>query len=310
MSDTRKDAVAVVVGRFQGPRVHPGQRRVLEFAVGNYKHVLVVLGSTGGRPDADNPLSYDVRVPMIWQLLAEWSKHFPDFKIAELKDHSVSKHAWSLELDALVESRYPGKKVVMCGGRKSFLLDYSGKHPKVELAEVPGLSGSAEREAISIVDSPDFRAGIIWCTKNREAITYPSVHIAVVDEISERVILVGKKREGGKLRFPGGLANPDDDSYEISAEWKLREELPGITVTSMRYIGSSRVNERGYRGKDKIKTLLFLGQYESGEPTAGDNADFADWTPLSELKDELIPIHQTLGSMVIEACGRQMQFKT
>jgi bifunctional NMN adenylyltransferase/nudix hydrolase len=310
MSDPRKDAVAVVVGRFQGPRIHPGQKKVLDFAVENYKHVLVVLGSTGGRPDADNPLPYDVRNAMIWEALTEGRKHFPEFKIAELKDHPVSKHAWSLELDALVESRYPGKEVVMCGSRKSFLFDYSGKHPKVEIPEVTGISGTNERRAIAVRTSADFRAGIIWSVINRRDITYPTVDIAVVNEINERVMLIGKNRDGGKLRFPGGFAEPDDDSYEISASRELSEELPGVSVSSLRYIGSAKIDDRRYRGKDKIKTLLFFGQHESGEPKAGDDADSAEWVPLSSLKEVLIPIHQRLGDMVIEACGRQLQFKS
>lgn len=127
----RRNAVAVVVGRFQGPRVHEGQQRIPDYAVDNYQHVLVVLGSTGGMPDRKNPLPFAIRQPMVFQAMQARRVQLPHIIMTELLDHPISKEAWSAELVALIAKYFPGMEVAMCGGRDSFLLRYTGKHPSV-----------------------------------------------------------------------------------------------------------------------------------------------------------------------------------
>jgi bifunctional NMN adenylyltransferase/nudix hydrolase len=61
---------------------------------------------------------------------------FPDVLVAPLADMPTDQ-AWSQQLDSLVALTCPIGKVVLYGGRDSFIPHYKGKHPtyEIELAQ-------------------------------------------------------------------------------------------------------------------------------------------------------------------------------
>lgn len=89
----------------------------------------------------------------------------------------------------------------------------------------------------------------------------------------------------GVLAFPGGKVELEDGPSNVLERTALREVLEetGVRVSSnLRYIRSETFVITG--GKPAVD-VLFLGAYESGEPTITDSAEVADirWMTWEEI---------------------------
>src|ERR1041385_6524306 len=97
---------------------------------------------------------------------------------------------------------------------------------------------------------------------------YPTV-FPTVDVVIERggKLLLGRKPNQEKFRFVGGFADPAlDHSYEDAAIREAKEET-SLVVKSVRYLGSTRIDDPRYRGTaDSIITHLFFAEEWSGVP--------------------------------------------
>src|SRR3989344_9430317 len=290
-----KNPVGVIVARFQVPELHAGHLRLIDFVYHRHENILIVLGVKPGAPTAHDPLPFDVRRPMIGR-----DYPFPAIEwIKPLCDHPVSHDAWSLELDDLIESCYPDRDAILYGSRGSFISLYTGKFTTQKVPSFPSANGTSVREKITQIDSTAFRTGMIYAVTARHPITYPTVDIAVVDDQRKNILLVGRTRELGQLRFPGGFADPSDETYEASALRELGEEIPTITVHNLSYIGSSRIDDYRYRGSpDSIKTLFFLANFRSGVPKAGDDVDVVAWVLIDDIQKVLVKCHQPLAELL------------
>ena len=292
------NSVGVIVARFQVAQLHAGHQYLIQYVAERHKYVLIVLGSSGGLPTALNPLSFEMRQAMIRE---EFLSH--SFSIIELRDHPVSNSAWSRELDTLIESAYPEHSAVLYGSRGSFVPLYTGKFPTEIVPPISDMSGTDQRAAVSITHSKEFRAGIIYSLTHRPPILYPTVDIAVFRRKGAEVLLMGRNREAGKLRFPGGFVDPSDESCEAAARRELGEEVPTIAVGPLVHVGSStRISDGRYRGSsDGILTTLFAALHESGEPSASDDVDYAVWVETNDLRnpDFLVDAHKPLAALLL-----------
>ena len=89
----------------------------------------------------------------------------------------------------------------------------------------------------------------------------------------------------GVLAFPGGKVEIEDGPSNVLERTALREVLEetGVRVSSnLRYIRSETFVITG--GQPAVD-VLFLGDYESGEPTIDDSAEVADirWMATEEI---------------------------
>jgi bifunctional NMN adenylyltransferase/nudix hydrolase len=141
------------------------------------------------------------------------------------------------------------------------------------------------REQISnkVMDSEEFRTGIIYAYSNTYSKVYPTVDISVFRN-NKSEILLGKKQIDNKWRLLGGFSDPTDESYEDAARRELAEECGPIEIADMKYEKSFQVNDWRYRSEsDKIITCLFSTDYISGDPKGSDDIGEVRWFQLSDV---------------------------
>ncbi|GHN00598.1 hypothetical protein WSM22_20870 [Cytophagales bacterium WSM2-2] len=267
----------VIIARFQSPYLHEGHKSLIQQVSKNHNKVVIVLGVSPVLGSRKNPLDFHTRERMI-------KKEYPDIVVLPLSDHPIDMQ-WSQNLDSLLSNSFPGASFSLYGSRDSFIPYYSGKFETVELPETGSHSATLIREKISdkVLDSEEFRTGIIYAYSNTYLKVYATVDIAVFKN-SKKEILLGRKNIDNKWRLLGGFSDPTDDSYEEAAKRELTEECGPIETTPMQYEKSIRVNDWRYKSEaDKIITCLFSTDIISGDPSGSDDIAEVKWFKLSDV---------------------------
>ena len=287
--------VGAIVARFQVPELHEEHMALIQRVVNTHPRVLVILGlaSDACKCTYNNPLDFPTRKAMV-------EKTFPTVEVLYIKDLG-NDELWSKELDKIIHSQIgPNQKVVLYGGRDSFIPHYKGKYPTEEL--VPGryISGKEIRKNVGIKSraTPQFREGVIWAVENQWPSALPTVDVAILDRKESRVLLCRKPNQK-LLRFVGGFAKPDSESYEDDAQRETLEETH-LNCDNFRYIGSARIRDWRYEGeRNKVKTSFFICDYVGGTPEADDDIAEVQWINLKDLKEEMfVEEHKVLFRML------------
>ena len=297
MSQRKADGVVgVIVARLQVPELHEGHRHTIKSVMRRHKTVLFILGDAYTSTEKD-PLSFEMRVMMI-------KSAFPghDFIFVASRSLTSSSLRRSFLLDELIANSIPGRAVVIYGARDSIIHRYVGIHPKVELPTITTTSATKVRNSIGIIDSADFRSGVIYGVMNRAAIYYPTVDIAVIEANLGRVLLVSWKEDEGKLRFPGSFFLSEfDNTFEDTGVRCITKEIPPITIDYPRLIGSKKISDQRYREtRDGIVTTMMLANYFGGEIKAGEGVDSVQWVEYADVPNVLAEAHRPLGEMMRE----------
>lgn len=270
-------STAVIIARFQSPYLHQGHHDLITRVKADHNKLIIVLGVSPITGSRKNPYDYYTRERMI-------KKEYPDIIILPISDHP-SDAIWSQNLDMLLKSVFPGEHFSLFGSRDSFIPYYSGRFETTELPEHGDYNATEIRKqyADKVFDSEDFRAGILYAYHNQYTKVYPTVDVAMFrNEHTE--LLLGRKATNNKLRFIGGFADPEDESYEIAAARELSEECGAMEHTAMTYETSAKIDDWRYRSEaDKIITLLFSCDHISGNPVAQDDIIGLDWIKLADL---------------------------
>jgi bifunctional NMN adenylyltransferase/nudix hydrolase len=289
------NTVGVVVGRFQVPYLHAGHLATLGYVSTHHRYVLILLGVNPANPCQREPLDYPTRRAMIESI-------YPHATIDKLHDESSDEY-WSQKLDAKIEELFPGRPAILYGNRDSFVKYYSGKHDThtVEMMNVEDLNGTElrARSSDAVINSVDFRSGVIYAVTHRFPTCYPTVDVAIVkgDPVSGFQVLLGRKNEDGdKWRFPGGFVDPADKTWEAACLREAKEETSLTFLESPRYIASMQVDSYRYRrSEDKLMTTFYFCKYLGGYAVAGDDLDEVKWFPTVGLQDVLAESHKPLG---------------
>ena len=301
-----KPSYGVIVGRFQVNDLHDGHMELFREVMGRHNRVIVFVGVAPTEITQTNPLSFEARKKMI-------QAKFPSFTVLPIKDQGNDAY-WSKILDMKIAEVADYGEVTLYGGRDSFVPHYSGHYKPVELCLHGSPSGTEVRAALTdtVLESSDFRAGVIHAVNNMRPRVFATVDIIIMRNavsgnglrdgmvITPHVLLAQKPGET-LWRFVGGFADVDSESYEDDAKREAYEET-GLDINSLQYIGSTRINDWRYREvPDKIKTLVFIGWTSSSRATAKDDIANAQWFTLDSLSEDMIvSAHKKIFQMLMK----------
>lgn len=292
MEDVKKTEVGVMIGRFQTPYLHEGHVGVLEKISEMHSNVVIFLGIPRIQNTKRNPLDFATRRKLI-------QEKCPEAIVMALPDHR-SDEKWSENVDNTLSTIFPEKEAILYGSRDSFIPHYHGKHKTQMLEAIESHNATEIRAnaASEVLDSDEFRAGVIYGIAKQRPVTYPTVDIVVVNYDGQ--ILLARKPAEDKFRFVGGFVDRTDENFEMAARRELYEEtkLSGLKPT---YIASKQIVDWRYEREDSgIMTSLFLF-YEwdqMGRPEASDDIaevkyfnakDFFELTVEPSLGDGHVP---------------------
>lgn len=303
-----KDGYGVIVGRFQVNDLHDGHMELFRQVRARHDGVIVFVGQHPAGLSLNHPLDFPVRKAMI-------QAKFPDFIVLPLMD-TRSDEDWSAKLDEFINQAIGGmSKVTLYGGRDSFVPHYKGKYKPVELAlpiETQSVSGTDIRRefANKVIESSDFRAGMIYASAHQYPVVYPTVDVAIFSSDYKEVCLGRKPSDPkNKWRFIGGFAEKGQNrsTYEADARTEALEEAHADT-NEMEYIGSSVIPDWRMAGlPDKgIKTVFFATTVMSMAITPGDDIEEVKWFNTTKLTDrDMVDTHQPLYSLFVKYLGRK-----
>lgn len=271
-------SVGVIIARFQTPYLHEGHIDLIDQMKAKHNKCLIVLGVSQVRGSSRSPYDYYTREKMI-------KDYDSDLIVLPVMDKPSDKE-WSTQLDVTISTMNVGESFILYGSRDSFIKHYHGKYKTQELPEHGDYNATEIREKYKdrVGKSEDFRAGILYALNNKFPISYATVDIVLFKDDRTKILL-GRKNDLDKLRFPGGFVDPTDDSYEHAAARELREECGLLEFSDMQYEMSTKIDDWRYRNDvDKIKTSLFTCDYIFGAVAAGDDLQYVEWVNVEDLK--------------------------
>lgn len=287
-----KSGTGIIIGRFQVFELSAIHQKLIEKVRKRHARTVVFLGSNPA-PSDHNPLDFYQRLLMFAELYGD---ALPVHEMPDLPDDRV----WSQELDRRILEIRPEGDVTLYGTEEEFVERYSGRHT-TEVLEAVETDFSDDMIWEAVKNPRDFRVGVLFSTLNRFPTVYPTVDIAVFRNDRQELLLARKENEA-RLRFPGGFTDPSDDSFEMAALRELIEECGPIEVEGMIYLGSCRIDDWRYRNSsDTIMTHLYACDWVEGEPIASDDIAELRWVPATQLQAGLfVPEHRPLFDLLEE----------
>lgn len=285
-------AAGVAIARFQVDELHHAHAAMLTEISKLHSQLIVLLGVADTLLDFNDPLPFQARQQMVL-------KQFPNALVLPIRDVH-NDEAWTKNLDSTLIMLLGIQKAVLYGSRDSFIASYSGVFPVVELPVLVCPSGTEIRQKIGevVVDSADWRKGVIWSTQNRYPVCFPTADVAVLNDTGKQILL-GRKKYSSKWCFFGGFADAVSPTYEADARREVSEESNGIEISEPEYIGSALSTGGRYaKSKDKIKTLFFKATFIFGQPKGTDDIEEVRWFDLKDVQKVLSANHMHLFEML------------
>ena len=281
----------VIIGRFQVDKIHVGHEQLIDRVVDRHRKVVILLGISPLSNSINNPLDFEARKQMLMSA-------YPNVTVLYVKDVN-NDEVWSKDVDStLYDVLGPNQTALLYGSRDSFIRHYSGRWDTYELPDEHAKSGTEIRAEIAreAKDSADWRAGVIWASRNRYPVSYQTVDIAIFNPDYTQMLL-GQKKGEPLWRLIGGFADPRSTSLEDDARREVMEEA-GVKVENLEYVRSFEVDDWRYANEpDCIKTALFVGT-TTDDAFAADDIDRVCWFDLAELDPthtpKVMPLHRTL----------------
>jgi bifunctional NMN adenylyltransferase/nudix hydrolase len=285
-----KPSYGVVVGRFQVTDLTEGHMELFRQVRRNHKTVIVFVGVAPASLTQNHPLDFPTRKIMI-------QAKFPEFIVLPLRD-TRDDGSWSEQLDYAISGIADFGDVTLYGGRDSFVPHYHGRFKPVELALSVDASISAtdnrKEHSNKVLDSSDFRAGMIYAIHHLWPVTLMMVDVAILSYDRSEVLLARKPNEN-KWRFVGGHVEARKGSIEKNGRLEAMEEA-GVDLIDQEYVGSAIIDDWRYRVSDRsVMTALFAGRVSNMAAVAKDDVCDVKWFSLDKLTTfDMMPEHMEL----------------
>jgi bifunctional NMN adenylyltransferase/nudix hydrolase len=252
--DTKKlydKTVGGIIGRFQVPQLHAAHKELIETVLSKHKRVILCLGISHMPCIGNTPLNFEIRKQMIL-------KDFPDITVIPLPDYPEDA-AWSRNVDYTLFNLLSSTKIILYGGRDSFIPKYSGifKTCELKLNSSNELSGKQSRTNIPIRDMVAFREGICWAVNQQLPIIYPVLYAIILNE--ENKILMIKPYINTKYNIPS-FFTVEEQFITLSYEQMLNDNIQctfDLEISATIYIGSTRINQYKY-GNEEVSNMSLL----------------------------------------------------
>lgn len=290
MPNQNDSSTGVIVGRFQVFELNEAHQKLIGEVQRQHSRIIVFLTSNPA-PSDYNPLDWAFR----WKMFEEqYGEALEVLEMPDLPDDRI----WSQELDRRILEQKVTGHVVLYGTADGLVERYSGRYP-VEVMEAREEDFPEETTIEGAQSFRDFRAGVLYGIFSQFPTVYPTVDIAVFRH-SDTELLLARKPNEAKFRLPGGFTDPEDNSYEEAALRELGEECGSITIDSLHYLGSSRIDDWRYRGsRDGVMTHLYSCTLIDGDPEPSDDIAELRWFEVSKLNAEyFVPEHRVLWAML------------
>lgn len=269
--------IGVIIGRFQLHNLHDAHKELIQYVIERHDKVIVFLGISSAIGTRRHPLDFITRKYMLEEV-------FSNLVILPLLDNK-SDHVWSSQIRIKVREVFPSGDVTLYGSRDSFIPYYKGTWNCVELEPTTYISATDIRKKISkkVLQSEDFRAGIIYSVYNQYPITHSTVDLLIK---KGNQILLGRKPTQKEFRFVGGFVDPTDENEIQSCKREGLEET-GLELDNFKFICSRKVEDWRYRGiKERgIMTHFYECEVIFGCPTPQDDIEELKWFSFDDLKE-------------------------
>lgn len=298
-----KPDYGVVVGRFQVNDLHDGHMELFRQVRARHSAVIVFIGMNQVGLNQADPLDYPTRRAMI-------QAKFPDFTVLPLQDKRTDDE-WSRQLDDSIAAVTTGASAVtLYGGRKSFVPHYRGRFAPIELAmpiETTKTSGTDVRLEFSnkVLESPEFRAGMIYASTHRWPDAYPCVDVAIMND-DETEVLLGRKTGEREWRFIGGHFEPRKHlTWEMCAKTEVLEET-GLEMVTLEYVGGGFVDDWRNSADQSVATVFFKGRAMGTGAKPMDDIAVVMWHNVSLLnRGAMISEHRVLYDQLMQALRKE-----
>jgi len=280
--------VGVIIGRFQIDELHIAHTQLIEEVLKRHKRCIIFIGINPTLGTKKHPLDFSNRKIMI-------QTKFPNVIVCPLKD-CKNDEVWAKKLDEKIEEIYSIGKPCLYGGRDSFIEHYTpyGKYDAYEFPTHDYRPATEVRKEIGkeIIDSSDFRRGIIYSTQNMYPRTHLTVDIAITDG---KMVLFGKKPNENKYRFPGGFVD-QNETLEEAVRRECQEEADIALEGDINYICSVPIQDWRYKNSgDTVLTAFFQSELTFGGAKAGDDLESIKFFNLKDIQEkDLVDSHQIL----------------
>ena len=285
-------SIGVIIGRFQIDELHVAHTHLIEEVLKRHKRCIIFVGINPTLGTKKHPLDFSNRKNMI-------QSKFPNVIVSPLKDCKSDK-VWAKNLDEKIEEIYSIGKPCLYGGRDSFVEHYIpyGKYDAYEFPTHDYKPATELRQEIGkeTINSSDFRKGIIYSTQNMYPRTHLTVDVAVTCKEKKKImVLLGKKPNENKYRFPGGFVD-QNETLEEAVRRESNEELNVFLEGDINYICSLPIRDWRYKNSgDTVLTSFFQSELTFDGGGAGDDLEIVDWLRLDAIKEEdLVDSHQIL----------------
>jgi len=244
----------VVLGYFQNINLTKQDISYLQALRPENGTMMAILDVKRGACTAEQPLRPNQR-----QDILRGHKNIFDAGVSEHL-HIRDNERWSALLDETIDGAMPQDATHIAFFAATDLAHkYVGKYTVVSMDDIPGLTDVSNPVPVKPSMSNDFRQGIMYSEQRRFPMVYSTVDIGLIDETC-RFVLLGRKQNEKKWRFPGGFVDPTDNSKESAWHRELSEEVLGGVenfISDVEYVCSNIVPDCRYPGRDKIMTTMF-----------------------------------------------------